>query len=177
MEFITEKDIPITKEEIRAISLYKLDLKESDTVVDIGCGSGAMTVDIAKRVKKVYAIDFNEKAIELTKKNLNKFNIRNCEVILAKAEDVLDKLEYNKAFIGGTKNLEKIIKILSNKEVKLIVANTILLESTYKAINLFEQMGYSVEAVNAFISYSKKISSGHMFLARNPITIIKAYKL
>ncbi|WP_423793011.1 precorrin-6Y C5,15-methyltransferase (decarboxylating) subunit CbiT [Methanocaldococcus indicus] len=175
-QFFREKDIPITKEEIRAISVYKLELDKNDVVVDIGCGSGGMTVDIAKRCKYVYAIDNNLKAINLTKKNLEKFNINNCEVIYGNAEDVLNTLNFNKAFIGGTKNIDKILKILTNKKIEIIVANTILLESALKILNFLEENNYNVSAVNASISYSKKISSGHMFLAKNPITIIKAVK-
>ncbi len=174
-EFIREKDIPMTKEEIRAISLYKLELNKNDIVVDVGCGTGAMSVDIAKRVKKVYAIDVNKKAIELTKKNIEKFNIKNCEVIHGNAKEILKNLNFNKAFIGGTKNIEEILKILVQNDTKIIVTNTIILENTLKILSFLENF-YDCSAVLVNISYSKKITPGHMFLCRNPITIIKAKK-
>ena len=175
-DFIRREGVPITKEEIRAVSIGKLNLNKNDVVVDVGCGSGGMTVEIAKRCKFVYAIDYLDDAIELTKQNLAKFNIKNCQVIKGKAEDVLDELEFNKAFIGGTKNIEKIIKILDKKGINHIVANTIVLENAVKIMSELENKGYDVEAVNVFISYAKKIPSGHMFLAKNPITIIKAVR-
>ncbi len=175
-DFIRREGVPITKEEIRAVSIGKLNLDKNDIVVDVGCGSGGMTVEIAKRCKFVYAIDYLDDAIELTKQNLAKFNIKNCQVIKGKAEDVLDELEFNKAFIGGTKNIEKIIEILDKKGINHIVANTIVLENAVKIMNELENKGYDVEAVNVFISYAKKIPSGHMFLAKNPITIIKAVR-
>ncbi len=175
-DFIRREGVPITKEEIRAVSIGKLNLDKNDVVVDVGCGSGGMTVEIAKRCKFVYAIDYLDDAIELTKQNLTKFNIKNCQVIKGKAEDVLDELEFNKAFIGGTKNIEKIIEILDKKGINHIVANTIVLENAVKIMNELENKGYDVEAVNVFISYAKKIPSGHMFLAKNPITIIKAVR-
>ncbi len=175
-DFIRREGVPITKEEIRAVSIGKLNLNKNDVVVDVGCGSGGMTVEIAKRCKFVYAIDYLDDAIELTKQNLAKFNIKNCQVIKGKAEDVLDELEFNKAFIGGTKNIEKIIEILDKKGINHIVANTIVLENAVKIMNELENKGYDVEAVNVFISYAKKIPSGHMFLAKNPITIIKAVR-
>jgi cobalt-precorrin-6B (C15)-methyltransferase len=175
-EFIRREGVPITKEEIRAVSIGKLNLNKDDVVVDVGCGSGGMTVEIAKRCKFVYAIDYLEDAIELTKQNLARFNIKNCQIIKGRAEDILDKLEFNKAFIGGTKNIRKIIEILDKKKINHIVANTIVLENAIKIINEFESRGYNVEAVNITVSYAKKISSGHMFLAKNPITIIKAVR-
>jgi len=65
---------------------------------------------------------------------------------------------------------------LDKKKINHIVANTIVLENAAKIINEFESRGYNVDAVNVFISYAKKIPSGHMFLAKNPITIIKAVR-
>ena len=114
-DFFRMDGVPLTKEEIRAISTGKLQLKPDDVVVDIGCGSGGMTVEIARRCKFVYAIDVSDDAILTTKKNLDKFNIKNCKVIKGNAEEILPDLEFNKAFIGGTKNINKILSILKEK--------------------------------------------------------------
>ena len=76
--FETNQEVPITKEEIRAIAVSKLRLKEGFAAIDIGCGSGSITVELCLQTRsdKIYAIDFNEKAIVLTKKNLNKFGVK-----------------------------------------------------------------------------------------------------
>ena len=71
----TEK-VPITKEEVRTIQLSKARLTPGQTVFDIGCGSGSITIEAAIQVEntgKVIAIDYDSKAIELTKKNIEKF--------------------------------------------------------------------------------------------------------
>ncbi|WP_292460003.1 precorrin-6Y C5,15-methyltransferase (decarboxylating) subunit CbiT [Methanothermococcus sp.] len=177
-DFFRIDGVPLTKEEIRAISIGKLQLKSDDVVVDIGCGSGGMTVEMAKRCKFVYAIDNVKKAITTTKKNLDRFNIKNCEVIEGNAEDVLFDLKFNKAFIGGTKNILNILNILKEKNVKHIVANTIVLENAVKIINNFNKNDdiYSIDIVNVSISYGKKINVGHMMIAKNPITIITCKK-
>jgi len=78
--FERSEEVPITKEEVRAIQISKAKLLEGQTVYDIGCGSGSVSIEAALQVGKsgkVYAIDFDPKSVELTKKNLAKFGISN----------------------------------------------------------------------------------------------------
>ena len=172
-DFFRMEGVPITKEEIRAISIGKLQLEPDDVVVDIGCGSGGMTVEIGRRCKFVYAIDYSEDAILTTKRNLELFDIKNCKVIKGRGEEVLESLDFNKAFVGGTKNIYKILDILTEKNTEVIVINTIVLENTAKILNYFEDIDrYSIEVVNVVVSYGKKIKNGHMMLSKNPINII-----
>ncbi|MBW9221438.1 precorrin-6Y C5,15-methyltransferase (decarboxylating) subunit CbiT [Methanothermococcus sp. SCGC AD-155-C09] len=172
-DFFRMEGVPITKEEIRAISVGKLQLKPKDVVVDIGCGSGGMTVEIAKRCKFIYAIDNRKDAITTTKKNLELFNIKNYELIRGNGEDIISNLEFNKAFIGGTKNIEKILDILLSKNIEVMVINTIVIENTTKVLNYLSNVDkYSVEVINVVISYGKKINAGHMMISKNPIYII-----
>ena len=91
--FYRVEDVPITKEDVRALVISKLRLKEKSSAIDVGCGSGSITVEMCLQTKgsKIYAIDFDEKAVELTRKNLLKFDVK-AEVILSKAQDVLPLL-------------------------------------------------------------------------------------
>ena len=172
-EFFRMEGVPLTKEEIRAISVGKLQLEPDDVVVDVGCGSGGMTVEIARRCKFVYAIDYSEDAILTTRRNLEIFNIKNCKLIKGKGEEVLESLDFNKAFVGGTKNIYKILDILTGKDTEVIVINTIVLENAVRILNYFDSIDrYDTEVVNVVVSYGKKIKSGHMMLSRNPINII-----
>ena len=65
-EFIRGK-VPITKEEVRAISLNKLDLKNAKTFIDVGAGTGSVSIEAAKTYENlnVVAIEKNEEAIDL----------------------------------------------------------------------------------------------------------------
>ena len=79
----TEK-VPITKEEVRTIQISKARLSPGNIVYDIGCGSGSISIEAALQIEnlgKVYSIDFDAKAIELTKINLKKFGIENTTTI------------------------------------------------------------------------------------------------
>src|ERR687884_652740 len=81
--FDRTEEVPITKEDIRAIVISKLRLKEDHSAIDVGCGSGSITVELCLQTKgnNIYAIDFDEKAVELTRKNLLKFDVK-AEIVL-----------------------------------------------------------------------------------------------
>src|SRR6266480_1047798 len=76
--FERSDQVPITKEEIRALVISKLRLRENSWAIDVGCGSGSITVEICLQTNcnKVYAIDFDEKAVKLTTRNLLKFDVK-----------------------------------------------------------------------------------------------------
>ena len=68
-DFIKNPDVPgPTKEEVRCIIMCKSEVTNEDVVVDIGCGTGGLTLEFAKRAKTVYSIDMNPEAVETTKK-------------------------------------------------------------------------------------------------------------
>ena len=77
-EFITGK-VPITKEEVRAISLNKLNLKNAKNFIDVGAGTGSISIEAAKTYDNlnVIAIERNDEAIDLIHKNIEKFNLSN----------------------------------------------------------------------------------------------------
>ena len=83
--FERTENVPITKEEVRVVQLSKARLKPGQTVYDIGCGSGSISVEAALQIEssgKIFAIDYDENAIKLTKQNLEKFNLSNVSLIL-----------------------------------------------------------------------------------------------
>ena len=98
--------VPITKEEVRTVQLSKARLNPGQTVYDIGCGSGSISIEAALQVEdsgKVIAIDYDSNAIELTKKNIEKFELSNVLVIYGNAKEKIQDLEEADAiFIGGT---------------------------------------------------------------------------
>lgn len=66
----------------------KLILNENDTVLDVGCGEGSVTIPIAKRVKKVIGIDSSPKMLEYLEKRASKQNIDNIETVLKPIEEI-----------------------------------------------------------------------------------------
>jgi cobalt-precorrin-6B (C15)-methyltransferase len=180
--FERTEQVPITKEDVRALVVSKLRLKEHSSAIDIGCGSGSITVELCLQTNesKIYAIDFDEKAIELTRKNLLKFGV-NAEVILSKAQDILPLLpQVDAIVVGGTwGNIEQIIQLSIaklNKGGRLVI-DTILVETVYKAITTINEIRLDeVDITQVTIAKARKVTTGTMMLARNPVIIISATK-
>jgi cobalt-precorrin-6B (C15)-methyltransferase len=180
--FERNDEVPITKEDVRSIVISKLRLKNNSSAIDVGCGSGSITVELCLQARsgKIYGIDFNEKAIELTKINLKKFGV-NAELVLAKAQDVLPSLpKVDSIIIGGTGgNVDKVIELCIGKLKKggRLVIDTILIETTYKALNLINNARLDeVDITQVTVAKAKKVTSGTMLLARNPVLLISATK-
>ena len=182
--FERTEDVPITKEEVRTIQISKARLCPGDVVYDIGCGSGSITIEAALQVEssgKVYAVDVDPKAVDLTRKNLDKFSISNVEIILCDAKKKIPSLPLADAiFIGGTGKDTKDIVDLCYDKLKpgaRIVVGIILIETLYSVMEAMSKLNFnSVDMTQITISKSKKTSTGTMMLARNPVTIISATK-
>ena len=175
-----------TKEEIRVVTVAKARLREGDVVIDVGCGTGGLTVEAALQVApkgKVYAIDEDETAIKLTKSNVEKFGIQgNVFIAGGKAPQALLTLPNADAIIvgGGGVSLRAILQIANNKLKSngRIVVNAILLETATLAIAELKELGFKdIDIAHISVAKGKQINSGTMMVARNPITIISATKL
>ena len=183
--FERTENVPITKEEVRTIQISKARLKPGQTVYDIGCGSGSISIEAAFQVEssgKVLAIDYDKNAIELTKKNMYKFDLSNISVIHGNAkEKILELEEADVIFIGGTGGDTKEIVELSQNKLKSggrIVIGTILIETLYSVLQILDKLQFeSVDITQVTIAKSRKTSTGTMMLARNPVTIISATKI
>nr|WP_226987050.1 precorrin-6Y C5,15-methyltransferase (decarboxylating) subunit CbiT [Candidatus Nitrososphaera evergladensis] len=180
--FERTEDVPITKEDVRALAISKLRLKEGYSAIDVGCGSGSITVELCLQTKggQVYAIDFDSNAIELTKKNLAKFGTE-AQVILGKAQDVLPALpQVDAVIVGGTwGDTRQVIQLAMDRLKKggRIVIDTILIETMYQALAAVGEMGLKdVDVTQVTIAKARKVTTGTMMLARNPVMMISATK-
>ena len=86
--------VPMTKEEIRVLSLAKLNLKRDSIVYDIGSGSGSVGIEAALFATegKVYAIEKKEEAYALTGENARKHRASNLLQIRGEAPGALQEL-------------------------------------------------------------------------------------
>lgn len=179
-EFIRGK-VPITKEEVRAISLNKLNLKDAKTFIDVGAGTGSISIEAALTYDdlKVIAIERNDVAIDLINQNVEKFNLSNVEVMKAYAPIDLD-IKADGIFLGGTgNNLEEIIKWSKDLLVPggRLVANFILIDNFYDTLDLLKKYNFeNLDVSQLSINKLEKLGGRDYFKPHNPIYIISCEK-
>ena len=174
-EFIRGK-VPMTKEEVRAVSICKLHLGESSVVYDIGSGTGSIAVEIARLSGKikVFAIEAASEAVELISKNAKKFGVDNVQIIKTLAPEGLEKLPpATHAFIGGTKGqfkeiLSALIKI--NPQMRIVV-NAVTLESISTIRSVLSDLHINYEYILMNVSRSESTGKYHLMKAENPVYI------
>ena len=179
-EFITG-NVPITKEEVRAISINKLDLKNKHTFLDIGAGTGSVSVEVAYNYPNidVISIEYKDKAIELINQNIEKFNLTNVEVIKGYAPIDIGK-KVDSIFIGGSgPNLNEILNWAKENlnEKGTLVANFIIIDTFYKTLNMLKELGFEdIEATMLNVAKLETLGKGEYFKPLNPIYIISCKK-
>lgn len=182
-EFI-RGNCPMTKEDIRVLSIWKMNLKENSTVLDVGSGTGTITVQASKISSNgvVYSIERDEDAISTTKINLDKFDCTNVILDEGDAVEILEKYikedkRFDSIFIGGSGgSLEKIIEMCSELLIQegTIVMNFITLDNAYKAIEVMKKLNYIVDISQ--VNISKNRGQSYMMIANNPIYIVQCIR-
>lgn len=180
-EFI-RGEVPMTKQEVRAVSVAKLSLKKDSVLIDVGAGTGSVGIEASTYLDegKVYSIEKKSEGIELIKKNIQKFSIKNMEVIHGTAPDDLCIKNFDRMFVGGsTGAMDRIVEYFVNysKDDSIIVVNAISLETLSETQKVFEKYKIKdMEIVNINISRGKKIGGYTMMCGENPIYIISGKK-
>lgn len=175
-EFI-RGEVPMTKSEVRCISLAKLGLSENSVLYDIGAGTGSVSVEAALKLTdgRVYAIEKNEKALELIKENKRKFAADNIETVEGKAPAALDGLPApTHVFIGGSGgNISEITDSCFNKNpMAKIVINAVSFNTLCEINNIIEQKGFNAEVVCVNIARDRMLGSHRLMTGLNPVYVI-----
>ena len=175
-EFLRGK-VPMTRQFVRAAVLSVLGIEKGDIVWDIGAGTGSVSVEasLQNRSGLVYAVEKEEAAVELIRKNREKFCCWNLKVMLGQAPECLDHLPApDKVFIGGSHGaLEKIVEaVLSRKREARIVLSAITAETFTKAVRVLEEWGLETEISQISVARSRQLGAYHMMEAENPVWLI-----
>ena len=175
--FLRDAKTPMTKEEVREVSICKLHLTQNAVVYDIGSGTGSVAIEIAGvpgRVQ-VYAIERKPEAVELLRKNRAHFHMDNIQIIEAQAPEGLEELPVpTHAFIGGSGGrLMDILQVLYRKNSHMrIVINAISMETIAELKEVLDTFPVEEEEILQMqVSRVKKLLSYHLPQAENPVWI------
>lgn len=179
-EFIRGKT-PMTKEAVRTASISYLNISPTDRVIDIGAGTGSVSIEMARRSNCgiVYAIEKQDDAVQLIKQNRIKHGAYNVKVVSSTAPDCMEALpSFNKAFIGGSSGrLNEIMTVLIGKNPCIrVVINAITLETVSEAIAVLKQFDFDTQICCMNVSNAYKVGDYNMMKAENPIYIIAGEK-
>ena len=176
-QFIRDK-VPMTKEEIREVSICKLRLREKAVAYDIGSGTGSIAIEIAGISDdiQVYAVEQNHEAVSLIEKNKKKFELQNVTVVEARAPEGLTGLPMaTHAFIGGSGGrLKEILVSLRQMNPNMrVVVNAVSMETIceMREILSMDDMIKEEEVVQLQVSRAKKAGSHHLMQSENPVWI------
>lgn len=175
-EFLRAK-VPMTKEEVRSVSLSKLALTEDAVIYDVGAGTGSVSIEMALRAVDgcVYAAEKKPEAVALLKENKKKFGADNLEILEGLAPEILKDLPApTHAFIGGSSgNLMEILEVILKKNPKArIVINAIALETVAEAMRCIQSLPMAdVDIVTLAVGKSKEVGHYHMMMGQNPVYI------
>lgn len=169
--------VPMTKEEVRAVSLSKLDVHPGDCCYDIGAGTGSVSIAMARKAweGRVWAIEKEPDALELIRQNRQILGAYNLTPIQASAPEGIDSLPpADKVFIGGSGgSLNAILSLCLKKNPNTrFVVNAITLETLQLALKSLEELGCRTQVVCLNCAYGEKVGPYHMMKAQNPVYII-----
>jgi cobyrinic acid a,c-diamide synthase len=176
-EWFIRGEVPMTKSEVRAVSVEKLELSPDSVLYDIGAGTGSVSVEAAAFMPEgtVYAVEKKREAVELLEKNRKKFQAEQIRIIEGAAPEALEGLEApTHAFLGGTSGrMAEILSLLlaKNPEVRVVV-NAITLESVSKVMEWTAARGIEADIVLVSVSRAKAAGRVHMMMAQNPVYVI-----
>ncbi|MDD6383691.1 precorrin-6Y C5,15-methyltransferase (decarboxylating) subunit CbiT [Mitsuokella sp.] len=177
-------NVPMTKQEIRILTLVKAHIHPQDVVYDIGAGTGSLSVEAAglAREGRVYALERNAEAVALIEANKKQFGLDNVEALHREAPDGLEELPApDVVLIGGSgKHLNAILETVTEKLVPggRVVLNCITLQTVMTAISFLRRHEdiYTYDAIQVQVSRLQRVGPYDMAKAMNPIYIITCVK-
>ena len=181
-DFYKDPQVPgPSKEEVRCLVMCQARMKEDEVVLEVGCGTGGLTVELARRAAKVYAVDKNPQALQVTRKNLDKLHpTGNVELRMGDAPQVMEDLPaYNLLVVGGSSGeLEQILK-RADQQLKpggRVIVTAILLETKLYSIKIMEELDMNPKIVEIFVARGQSTNLGTMMQGQNPVAIISGRK-
>ncbi|MBE3581701.1 MAG: precorrin-6Y C5,15-methyltransferase (decarboxylating) subunit CbiT [Thermoanaerobacteraceae bacterium] len=171
--------VPLTKEEIRVLTLAKGRLAPGQVVYDVGSGTGSLTVEAARLVNPgtLYAVEEDPVAADLTRANIQAFGLGNVVQVVGRAPEALEGLPpADRIFIGGSGGRLKDILEYCSRALKprgIMVINAVTLETLWDSMTFGRSKGYHTSAVALNVARLEEVGGRRMFRSLNPVYIVQ----
>ncbi len=168
---------PMTKQEVRAAVLAKLAVRPTDTLWDVGAGTGSVSVELALAAPagRVCAVECDAEACDLIRQNRAKFAVQNLHLTEGFAPAALAGWPTPDAvFIGGSKgSLRAVVDaaLAANPDARLCIS-AIALETLQEAVAALTAHGLTAQVTQIAVSRSRAAGSLHLLMANNPVFLI-----
>ena len=168
-------NVPMTKEEVRALALSKLRLAERHVVWDVGAGTGSVSVECALSCPagRVFAVEKKEEVLALLEENKERFHAANLSIVGGTAPEALKDLPApDRVFIGGTSGeLGEILDVIFDKNpAARVVCTAVTLETVAEAAKLFAHLE-GADMVQVSATRTRSAGRYHLMDAQNPVWI------
>ena len=175
--FLRDK-VPMTKEEVRCLSIAKLRLEPCHTLWDVGAGTGSVSCEGALAVNegRVFAVEQKAEAVELLEKNKAALGLTNLHIVPGTAPEALRDLPApDRVFLGGSSgNMEAILRCALEKNPAVrVVVNAVTLETTAEILRCFAALDLTdTDMVQVAATRTRKAGRYHLMDAQNPVWIV-----
>ena len=168
-------DVPMTKEEVRALALSKLRLEENHIVWDVGAGTGSVSVEcaLACPAGRVFAVERDPRALELIGENAARHGATNLTAVAGAAPAALAGLPApDRVFLGGTGgSMEEILgAVFAKNPAARVVCTALTLETVAQAARLFAPLA-GADMVQISVTRTRRAGPYHLMDGQNPVWI------
>jgi cobalt-precorrin-6B (C15)-methyltransferase len=159
-----------TQEENISIAMGKLDIQRAQVFLDIGCGSGAVSLAASRYTDRIYGIDRREEAVQMCRSKVPGGNFS-----LGEAAAVLPGLpEVDRCFIGGTRGIDDFLPLLLEKARPgcMIVADLARLGIAARVAQMMKEAKIFRELIQIHIARGYDLGGDIALKPVNPIFMV-----
>ena len=162
--------VPMTKSEVRILTMADFDLRPGMEFLDIGSGTGSIAIAAASLGCKVTASECNEEALDLIAINME------LRILPGKSPDSLEEQKYDRIFIGGSRgNLEEILDYSHRhlNEEGILGGNFVTIRNVETMRRFLKEKGYEMAVKHIAVSREDRIG---ILRAENGVFLVKGRK-
>ena len=170
-------DVPMTKQEVRAAVLAKLEVRDGAVYWDVGAGTGSVSVELALLAprSRVYAVECRGEACALIRANRERFAAYNLTLAQGRAPQALEALPApDGVFIGGSDGelLPILQAALEKNPAARVCLTAIAVETLGAAAAALAQLGMEPRITQLTVARSKPAGGLNLMLGQNPVWIV-----